>query len=604
MKHTLSAEHKEHLRKVGISEPADAIEIPHEEYERHKADWQRTLPDADEATLHKHVLAHAAWKQHSEAEPMTSELAPTVNHVTVNHAKLETRVLIAIGFLILMVLLFGGKAHAQFSHINYIDIQNQGSDIGFFTSPFTVNFTGAGVTCANSSGTVTCTVTGGSITNNPGGSNTQIQFNDSAAFGGSAVGTYLKASTKFQFHVGTHFDFQDSTDATKVVEFDASGLTTATTRTVAFPDADSRTIKNGSTTGQIPIWNGSTGTFDVSDPLVQGTQAAASTTIPNPVVSGGSDYGGTAAVRVWKVDSSGNGYAVITTLPALPAGTNVIGHVIADSGSTTAVTSLPALPAGTNVIGHVIADSGSTTAVTGNVASTVADGANVTLGAKADAKSTATDTTAVTFMQVLKEISFMEQTPATRAVTNAGTFAVQLSQYTPASGRLPVDGSGVTQPVSGTITGNQGTAAALSAPWPVEPAGPGSSNTITALAVCDKHIIKNSFSSSGTTLLIAAAGASKVTRICAMALNGASTTANTVKLIYGTHVTTDCDTGATDLSVAATIQAATSTAPIGMVVSPPSNVIWDEDGNTNQQVCVNMSAAQAVNLEVWYSTTN
>ena len=78
---------------------------------------------------------------------------------------------------------------------------------------------------------------------------------------------------------------------------------------------------------------------------------------------------------------------------ALPAGTNVIGHVIADSGSTTAVTSLPALvagaaiigkvgidqttpgttngvqvnaalPAGTNVIGHVIADTGSTTAVT------------------------------------------------------------------------------------------------------------------------------------------------------------------------------------------------------------------------------------------------
>ncbi len=49
---------------------------------------------------------------------------------------------------------------------------------------------------------------------------------------------------------------------------------------------------------------------------------------------------------------------------ALPAGSNVIGHVIADSGSTTAVTSLPTLPAGSNVIGHVIADTGSTTAVT------------------------------------------------------------------------------------------------------------------------------------------------------------------------------------------------------------------------------------------------
>src|SRR5437016_2298610 len=37
----------------------------------------------------------------------------------------------------------------------------------------------------------------------------------------------------------------------------------------------------------------------------------------------------------------------------LPAGSNVIGHVIADTGSTTAVTALPALPAGSNVIGHV-----------------------------------------------------------------------------------------------------------------------------------------------------------------------------------------------------------------------------------------------------------
>jgi hypothetical protein len=83
------------------------------------------------------------------------------------------------------------------------------------------------------------------------------------------------------------------------------------------------------------------------------------------------------------------------------------------------------LAAGTNVIGHVIADSGSTTAVTGTVAETIADGSDTTLGAKADAKNTATDTTAISLMQVLKEISAMEQAPATRAVTNAGTFEVQ-----------------------------------------------------------------------------------------------------------------------------------------------------------------------------------
>lgn len=47
----------------------------------------------------------------------------------------------------------------------------------------------------------------------------------------------------------------------------------------------------------------------------------------------------------------------------------------------------------------------------------ISDGADVTQGAKADAKSIATDTTAISVMSVLKEISYMEQNPATRAVT-------------------------------------------------------------------------------------------------------------------------------------------------------------------------------------------
>lgn len=60
----------------------------------------------------------------------------------------------------------------------------------------------------------------------------------------------------------------------------------------------------------------------------------------------------------------------------------------------------------------------------GNSSFPVADGGDVTLGSKADAKNAATDATAVTIMQILKEISFMEQTPASRAVTAvSGGFA-------------------------------------------------------------------------------------------------------------------------------------------------------------------------------------
>lgn len=100
---------------------------------------------------------------------------------------------------------------------------------------------------------------------------------------------------------------------------------------------------------------------------------------------------------------------------ALPAGTNVIGHVIMDTTSTTAVTQATASNLNATVVG------------TGTFAvqAAEADGANVTLGSKADAKSTATDTTAVTAMSVLKQISASVQAPPSQAVTNAGTFAVQ-----------------------------------------------------------------------------------------------------------------------------------------------------------------------------------
>lgn len=62
------------------------------------------------------------------------------------------------------------------------------------------------------------------------------------------------------------------------------------------------------------------------------------------------------------------------------------------------------------------------------------DGSNVTIGAKADAKSTATDTTPITIMSVLKQISASIQaaasslagtlTVATHAVTQSGTWNV------------------------------------------------------------------------------------------------------------------------------------------------------------------------------------
>jgi hypothetical protein len=61
----------------------------------------------------------------------------------------------------------------------------------------------------------------------------------------------------------------------------------------------------------------------------------------------------------------GSGGASVSISAPLPAGTNVIGHVIADSGSTTAITGNVTVAQATGSNLHVAVDSAPTTAVTG-----------------------------------------------------------------------------------------------------------------------------------------------------------------------------------------------------------------------------------------------
>jgi hypothetical protein len=159
---------------------------------------------------------------------------------------------------------------------------------------------------------------------------------------------------------------------------------------------------NTGSAGKVLIGNGS-GAFIEGDPLVQGLtahDAAGSST--NPVAVGG--YASAAAPTDVSTDVD------IVRAWFLKNGAQVFG-----------IQAAGALIGGDAANGLDV----DVTRVSGNVAITVADGANTTLGAKADAKSTATDTTAVTAMQVLKQISASVQAPPSQAVTNAGTFATQ-----------------------------------------------------------------------------------------------------------------------------------------------------------------------------------
>jgi hypothetical protein len=107
---------------------------------------------------------------------------------------------------------------------------------------------------------------------------------------------------------------------------------------------------------------------------------------------------------------------------------------------TSLIALIPAALTGSGNFKVSLEESNASQAVTGSFYQatqpvSVADGSNVTLGAKTDAQSTATDTTSITIMQVLKQISASIQAAASslsgtltvgsHAVTNAGTFPVQ-----------------------------------------------------------------------------------------------------------------------------------------------------------------------------------
>jgi hypothetical protein len=152
---------------------------------------------------------------------------------------------------------------------------------------------------------------------------------------------------------------------------------------------------------------------------------------PTTLTDGTAGLFGATASRQLKIDLSGsasntNAFKVNVASGGIASGAIASGAIASGAVASGAFAS-GAVGSGAIASGAVASGAVASGAFS---AGSISDGADVTIGAKADAKSTATDTTAVTIMSVLKEISFMEQTPASRAVTNAGTFAVQLTGAT------------------------------------------------------------------------------------------------------------------------------------------------------------------------------
>lgn len=204
------------------------------------------------------------------------------------------------------------------------------------------------------------------------------------------------------------------------------------------------------------------------------------------------------------------------------------------------------------------------------------DGANVTLGAKADAKSTATDTTAVSAMSVLKQISASVQAPPSQAVTNAGTFATQSTLQTQTDtvmvGGVNVKEINAVTPLMGngvTGTGSQRvTVASDNTPFPVkiDQTTPGTTNLVALAANQSVNVAQIN----GVTTLMgngaSGTGAQRVTiandSTGQVAL--AAGTAGIGKLTANSGVTI----GAVEIASAQTLATVTNVATIGTSVTP------------------------------------
>jgi hypothetical protein len=237
-------------------------------------------------------------------------------------------------------------------------------------------------------------------------------------------------------------------------------------------------VNGAASAGKVLIGDGSN--FVPGDPLVQGLFADGSTSIGNPVVTGGYDAAGTPAIHrsiMLNGSPAGTEYGLVTR--PIPSGTQTVsGSISISNFPATQPVSASALPL----------PSGAATSAKQPALGTAGSSSADVLSVQGIAGGTAlkTDSSAVT--QPVSAASLPLPSGAATstkqpALGTAGTPSADVITVQGASSMtaLKVDGSASTQPISGTVTANagSGTMAVSAASLPL-PTGAAQDSTLTA----------------------------------------------------------------------------------------------------------------------------
>lgn len=210
---------------------------------------------------------------------------------------------------------------------------------------------------------------------------------------------------------------------------------------ISLASLDTKTPASPATTGKQDTGNTSVASIDTKTPALGQALAASSVPVILP----------TATITTLTPPAAIAGFALEAGhLATIDTSTAALGAKTDAKSTATDGTSVSAIGVLKQISASVQAPPSQ--AVTGTFFQSTqpvseADGSNVTLGAKTDAKSTATDGTSTSAISVLKQISASVQTPPSQAVTNAGTF---VTQPTIQAGAAIIGKVGIDQTTDGT----------------------------------------------------------------------------------------------------------------------------------------------------------